>query len=271
MKIEETIRRLRMEIGDPSMPFKANYLGDGMTSDYDLPKQNIDVNSFTVTITNGATVTTLQRNIDFYLDEHQGYLQLINPVPFGSTITVTGNAWGLFTNRELTKFIDDSVRQHCANRTTKERLRTYRGFISYRETPMTLHNLPVIEESLVIMLCTINTLWTLANDAATDTDIVTAEGTNVDRLGRYRQLIGHIAELQERYERYCGQLNVGAFRTVTRKLRRVSLSTGRYVPVFEDREFDDPRWPVRELPDIDNNDLDDSGIASPLWGSYPSY
>lgn len=267
MKLEEAIRRLRMEIGDPSTSFKANFLGDGTTSDYDLPKQNIDLTSFSVTITTGASVITLQNGTDYFLNEHQGYLQLVTPVPNSSVITTIGCAWGLFTDKELTKFINDSVRQHCAERTVKERIRTYRGFISYRETPMLLANLPVIEEPLLIMLCTINTLWTLANDAATDTDIVTAEGTNVDRLGRYRQLIGHIAELQERYESYCGQLNVGAFRTVTRKLRRVSYTTGRYVPVFEDREYDDARWAVRELPQIDSYDTDDSGIPSPLWSN----
>lgn len=267
MKIEEALRRLRMEIGDPSLSFKSNYLGDGLTTDYDLPKQNIDIHSTVVAITNGATIITLQNGVDYFLNEHQGYLQLINPVPFGATITVTGNAWGLFTDRELAKFIDDSVRQHCAERTIKERMRTYRGFISYRETPMILNNLPLIEEPLLVMLATINVLWTLANDAATDTDIVTAEGTNVNRLGRYRQVIGHIAELQERYERYCGQLNVGAFRTVTRKLRRVSLTTGRLVPIYEDREFDDVRWGVRLLPQIDTYDEDDSGIPSPLWSS----
>jgi hypothetical protein len=271
MQTDEAIRRLRMEIGDPPMPFKSNYLGDGMTTDYDLPKQNIDCDNLVITITNNSTVTTLQRNVDYFINDHQGFLSLVNVVAFGATITVSGQAWGLFTDRELKKFIDDSVHQHCYGRTVKERQRTYRGFISYRETPMILANLPVIEEPLVVMLCTINTLWTLANDAATDTDIVTAEGTNVDRLGRYRQLIGHIQELQLRYEQYCGQLNVGAFRTVTRKLRRVSYTTGRYVPVFEDREYDDVRWPVRELPQIDNNDIDNSGIPSPLWNSQGTW
>jgi hypothetical protein len=125
----------------------------------------------------------------------------------------------------------------------------------------------MIEEPLLVMLATVNVLWTLANDAATDTDIQTAEGTNVDRLGRYRQLIGHIGELTDRYQEYCGQLNVGMYRTETRKLRRVSKTTGRLVPLFEDREYDDSRWPVRMLPNIDRNDVDDSGIPSPLWHS----
>lgn len=271
MEIREAIRRLRMEIGDPPRSFRANFLGDGMTTDYDLPKQNINTETLQVTLTNGASVTLLQKDIDYSLNEEQGFLSLALPVPFNAVITAAGTAWGLFTDKDLKIFIKESVRQHCEGRTVKERINTFRGFTSYQENPMGLENLPLIEESLLVTLCTINTLWTLANDAATDTDIVTAEGTNIDRLGRYRQLIGHIAELQNKYEDYCGQLNVGAFRTVSRKLRRVSYTTGRYVPVFEDREYDDPRWPVREMPQIDNYDTDDSGIPSPLWNAQGNY
>lgn len=256
-----------MEIGDPPRSFKSNYIGDGMTTDYDLPRQNIDFDDLSVFITNGATVTQLEAGTDYYIDVDQGYMSLNSPVPFGANITVNGRGWGMFTDYDLIKYVEDSVKQHCDNRTVKERMRTYRGFISYREAPMGLRNLPPIEEPLLVMLTTINVLWTLANDAATDTDISTVEGTSVNRLGRYRQLIGHIAELQERYEMYCGQLNVGAFRTVTRKMRRVSKTTGRYVPIFEDREYDDARWPVRELPQIDQYDQDDSGIPSALWNS----
>lgn len=267
MFMHEAIRKVRMEIGDPARSFQATYLGDGLTSDYDLPKQNIDDDTFTVQIINGATTTTLTLGPDYTINYQQGYLQLTNPVPSGATILAQGTAWGLFTDHELKHFVRDAVRQHCHGRTSKQRIRTFRGFISYQEEPMNLDNLPGIEEPLLVMLCTINVLWTLANDAATDTDISTAEGTTVDRLGRYRQLMGHIAELTERYQEYSGQLNVGLYRTETRKLRRVSRTTGRYVPTFEDREYDDSRWPVRELPAIDSNDIDDSGIPSPLWNS----
>lgn len=267
MDIHEAVRKLRMEIGDPPRSFQTSSIGDGMTSDYDLPKQNININTLSVSIVNGVTTTSLIQGPDYQINTDQGYLQLSKPVPNGALLVTSGTAWGLFTDEDLEKFIRESSRQHCHGRTRKERMRTSRGFITYREVPMDLFNIPEIEEPLLVMLSTINVLWTLANDAATDTDIQTAEGTSVDRLGRYRQLIGHIAELQERYERYCGQLNVGAFRTETRKLRRVSKTTGRYVPVFEDREYDDARWPVRELPNIDRNDVDDSGIPSPLWNA----
>lgn len=267
MYMHEAIKRLRMEIGDPSRSFQTQSIGDGLTSDYDLPKQNIDVDSLQISLINGSSLTNLINGPDYQINSEQGFLQLTSPVPSGALLVTSGKAWGLFTDHDLIRYINESVRQHGHGRTIKERIRTVRGFISYREVPIELYNIPEIEEPLLIMLATINVLWTLADDAATDTDIQTAEGTNVDRLGRYRQLIGHIAELQERYERYCGQLNVGVFRTETRKLRRVSMTTGRYVPTFEDREYDDARWPVRELPNIDRNDVDDSGIPSPLWNS----
>lgn len=267
MKMNEAIRRLRMEIGDPPRSFSSTYLGDGMTSDYDLPKQNIDIDTLSVQVLDGATLTTLGNGPDYQISSEQGFLQLTNPVPYGAKLIAQGTAWGLFTDRDLRGFIEDSVHQHCHGRTITERMRTFQGFISYREEEINLYNLPEIEEPLVITLATINVFWTLANDAATDTDIQTAEGTNVNRLGRYRQLMDHIQDLTEKYERYCGQLNVGLYRNEVVKLRRLSRTTGRLVPIFKEREYDDHRWPTRELPQIDSHDEDDSGIPSPLWNA----
>jgi hypothetical protein len=265
MLLTDAIARIRTEIGDPLQPFMTSTLGDGMTSLYDLPKQNIDEGSLTVTIVNGANTSVLTEDIDYDVNDELGYVQLRNAVPNGATIIMQGSAWGLFTDDDITTLINDSVNQHCLNRFIKERTRNRQGFISFRKTPMNLSNLPPIEEPLLITLTVLNTLWVLANDAATDTNIQTAEGTNVDRIARYQQLMAHIAELQERYERYCGQLNVGMFRTETLKLRRVSRTTGRLIPIFEDREYDDHAWPTRQLPPIDGPWEDDSGIPSPLW------
>lgn len=267
MLLPDMISRVRLEIGDPIQPFITSSLGDGFTSLYDLPKQNIDSVSLSVTITNGASTQNLVQSIDYTINTELGFLMLTNPVPNGATLTTGGNAWGMFTDSDLTKFINNSVLQHCHDRFVKERMRTAQGFIAYKNTPMDLSNVPMVEEPLLIMLSTINILWTLANDASTDTDIVTAEGTIVNRTARYRQLMEHINDLQERYERYCGQLNVGVFKTETLRLRRVSRTTGRLVPVFVSREYDDHTWPEREIPAIDKHDVDGSGIPSPLWNA----
>src|SRR6266478_1853032 len=131
MRIDEALRRLRMEIGDPARSFDTNSIGDGMTSDYDLPKQNIDDTSLVVTITNGSVVTTLTLGQDYQLNANQGFIRLTSPVPFGAIFSTSGKAWGLFTDRELRQYVEDSLLQHCQGRTVKERIRTYRGFISY--------------------------------------------------------------------------------------------------------------------------------------------
>lgn len=267
MQMTDLLNRVRLEIGDPYQPFKTSTLGDGMTNLYDLPKQNIDINSLTITIINGATITDLVEGIDFLINVDLGMVQLTNPTPNGATLVMQGNAWGMFTDSDLTNFLTDSVNEHCFNRTIKERLRTPQGFITYRTMPLALSNLPAIEEPLLIMLSTLNVLWVLANDAATDANIQTAEGTNVDRVSRYRQLMDHITDLQARYEQYSAQLNIGLFRMETMRQRRVSRTTNRLVPVFTDREYDDHTWPTRELPPIDSHNEDDSGIPSPLWNA----
>ena len=43
-------------------------------------------------------------------------------------------------------------------------------------------------------------------------------------------------------------------------MRRVSQTTGRLVPLFKNREYDDHRWPSRKLPEIVSRNLDNSGI-----------
>jgi hypothetical protein len=267
MQISDAIHRVRLEIGDPLQPFMTTSLGDGMTSMYDLPKQNIELHTVVVTIVNGAQTTVLVPEADYMIDPVLGYLQLNSPVPNNATLIVQGQAWSMFTDHELRMYIEDSVRQHVFGARITERYRDKYGFISYREIDKDLRNLPHVEEPLLIMLCTYNILWVLANDAATDANISTAEGTQVDRVSRYRQLMDHIMLLEERYQHYCALLNVGAFRIEMLKLRRVSRTTGRLVPLFRDREYDDHRWPVRELPPIDSTDEDGSGIASPLWNS----
>lgn len=265
MQMSDMIARVRNEIGDPLQPFMTSSLGDGMTQLYDLPKQNIDPGTLQVTIINGATTTVLSSVTDYTLNSQLGVLTLNNKVPNGATILTQGFAWGMFTDADIETQITDSVSQHCFGRTIKERMHTRQGFISYRNTPMTLDNLPPIEEPMIVTLATINTMWVLANDAATDADIATAEGTNINRTTRYAQMMGHIKDLQERYERMAAQLNVGMYRTETLKIRRVSRTTGRLVPIFVSREYDDHIWPTRQEPPIDEPWADNSGIPSPIW------
>jgi hypothetical protein len=266
--VTDIIGRVRNELGDPVQPFRTSALCDGLTSWFDLPKQQINPGSETVEVISGATTTTLATPADYTMDYQLGQLQLTAAPANNAILVVTGNAWAMFSDNDLTVYVKDAVNEHCFNREVSERRRDAHGFSVYRETPMGLANLPAIEEPLVGMLATVHALWTLANDAATDASIQTAEGTVIDRATRYQQVMNQISAMTERYQEFCGQLNVGVFRIETLQLRRTSQTTGRLVPVFKPREYDDPRWPQRELPPIDHRNDDNSGIPSPIWSTY---
>lgn len=267
MLITDLISYVRRDIGDPPENFQTNTLCDGATTWFDMPKNNINPTGLVVQLVTGAGLQTLNVGTDYTVDYENGQLSLIVPPANQATLIVTGQAWQLFTDNDLTPLLYDAVHQHCFGQTITERFRDRFGFITYRDTPKHLTNLPRMEEPLLTQLAVINVLWVLATDTSTDVDIQTAEGTSINRGQRYEQIMRQIDALTERYQQWCGELNVGVWRMETLNLRRVSRWTGRLVPIFRDREYDDHRWPVRELPQIDRRDEDNSGIPSPLWQS----
>jgi hypothetical protein len=131
---------------------------------------------------------------------------------------------------------------------------------------MDLSNLPDVEGTLVALRATIDALWALTIDASTDIDISSADGTTVPRSQRYHQLREMIDAMTARYNQLCAMLNVGLNAIEMSKIRRVSKTTNRLVPIFEDREYDDYDLPRRQLPPIDHRDEDESNIQSPIFG-----
>ena len=201
----------------------------------------------------------------YTINDALGQMYLGAFLPNNATLIVAGNSWSLFSDTELAVYCADAVNQHCFGARITERLRDFMGHIDYRETHKNLGNLPAIEVPLVVMLATVNVFWTLANDVASEVNVQTAEGTSIDRSGQYNQIMSQIGALTARYQDLCGQLNVGLYRAETLQLRRTSHTTGRLVPVFAPREYDDHKWPLRLLPTIDRRDEDNSGVASPVW------
>lgn len=205
----------------------------------------------------------------YTINDQQGQVQLAAAVPNNATLIMAGVSWSLFTDAELTTYVNDSVNQHCAGRTIKTRSLDYRGFVDYQEAPIGLDNLPPIEVPLVVMWSTINVFWTLANDVASDVNVHTAEGTSIDRSSQYQQIMGQIQSMTGRYQDLCGQLNVGVYRAETLTLRRVSRTTGRLVPGYTPQEYDDHTLPTRQLPPIDKRYEDPSGIPNRFYaGPY---
>ncbi|MFH9731868.1 hypothetical protein [Streptomyces sp. NPDC017260] len=270
-----TIARIRSEVGDLAVPFVDTFVGGDELSTYDLSETNVASVQAKVSTDSPASTVELVEDADYVVSPVQGSILLINPayapLHHGQTLIVRGTSSGMFTDEELERYVTDAITQLSYGRSTTTRYRDGHGHIRYDREPITLETLPAVEEPLVAYLASISVLWTLATDAATDIDVTTSEGTHVPRSQRYRQLMDHLGELQERYNRLAQQLNVGLARIEQFQLRRVSRTTNRLVPVFQPREYDDTSKPERLLPPIDGDTYDDeSGIPSPLhpgvWG-----
>lgn len=264
---QDIINRVRTELGDTGAPFTNTFLGTGMVSTYDLT----DFNVWNVTVTwiHNQSPIVLVLNTDYTLNTAEGRIFLqgaSSPLPQGDTIVVTGQAGGMFSDEELTDFINDATLQHVNGRTVKTRFKDSNGFIKYVTVPMDLSNLPEIEGVLVAIRASIDALWALATDASTDIDISSADGTTVPRSQRYQQIREQIDGMTARYNHLCAMLNVGLDAIEMSKIRRVSRTTNRLVPIFEDREYDDYELPRRQLPPIDARDEDESNLQSPIFG-----
>lgn len=263
---EEAVAKVRRDLGDFGQPFVDTFLGEGTTGQYDLTETNIS--AYALTSTAAGVSAVLVEGTDFNIDKVNGTLYLLgalNPLPVGTTLVLSGKTYGMFSDEELAEYVNDAFIQHAAGRSVTHRYRSTDGFIRYAEHKMTIDDLPEEEIFLVSLLATIEALWVLTTDASTDVDIETADGTHVARSARYAQMRNQIDVLTEKYQDLCAQLNVGLHRIEVFQLRRISRTTGRLVPLFAAREYDDNALPERLLPPIDKRDVDESGVASPVY------
>lgn len=151
-----------------------------------------------------------------------------------STITVSGQAYRYFTDTEIAYYINTAFTQHTQTET----------LLSGAHVTQ-LAFLPPIEEYPVVILASTLSLYTLANDASFDIDIISPDGVSIPRSERYRQLTEIMMQRKEQYVELCRMLNVGMYRIEVQTLRRISRLTNRYVPVYRPQEIDDWSIPQR--------------------------
>lgn len=230
------IDRLRLEMADFTYAFQATFEGDGVTTRLDLPHDNIATGSpFSIYLLSdpGNPYAT---PADYILDARSGWVVLTNPAPAGDTIVVDGYYSELFSDDQLGSFVDTSFTLHSHN------------------TNHTYSSLPSAEEYLIVLAAKVEAIWVMATDAAYDIDVRTVEGVSVPRSQRFAQLMALINGLKNQYNELAAALNAGPNRIEVMDLRRVSRTTGRYVPVYIDREFDDNNPPIRVFPRQDKRD-----------------
>lgn len=264
------IERVRLTLGDQLESFRDSFRGTGSKDDYNLPARNIT--SVTVfTVGGDDSIINLVENTDYTVDYTEGIIEFTTPPDVDVLYVVEGQANGIFTDAEIEQFIETALGQHLKDRTVQVRYRDGQGFIRYDRASMGIEDLPVEEEALVAMLATIEALWALSTDASTDIDVSTAEGTHIPRSQRWRQLISQIDILTQRYKELSLLMGVGLHAPEVLNMRRVSRTTGRLVPVFQEREYDEHGPPIRKLPPRSDRDVDQDGPANPYWSGGWGY
>lgn len=229
---QSLLDRVRLELNDQPSSFVYTWPNDGSLS-FQVDYRPLNASSLIV----AAGTTALVTPGDYTVDERSGTIKLTaaQTVP----VTVAGVAYSLFTDADLTTFINTAVSQHLHNRTDD---------LGY---PMTISTLPPIEDYLVAVLAVVQALWALATDASFDIDIHTPEGVSIPRSERYQQLMAMIGQRQAQYQSMAAQLNVGLARIEISNLRRVSRTTNRLIPEYVEQEINDNRPPRQVFPPID--------------------
>lgn len=270
MTVEANIlKAVRTELGDLVEPFRDSFRGDGEQVNWDISARNLIEDSVLVieidTVADPRVTTTLVPDTDYLLDAYQGEITFVVAPPEDRLVWITGNAYGIFTDDELTSFLDAAIGQHLLNRTVERRYRDGHGFIKYERVPMELADLPATENILLVLLTAIEALWALSTDASMDIDVQTAEGTSIPRTQRYRQIVAQIDLLEQRYLKVSLAMGVGLYAPEVLELTRRSKTTGRLVPSFQEREYDENGPPIRKKLRINTRDSDPDGPYSPWW------
>lgn len=242
--LEQLMARTRLELADLKEPFYETFTASGQGSRFDLKVENVET-FFLYPEGNPAGVLTA--GTDYVLESNRGIVTFTNPPVAGSRFVAEGDSAKFFTDAELEVFVREAFDLHTRN----------------RNPSISMNALPTTEVLLVAILAQIEAIWVLKSSAAYDVNIHAPEGMFIPRGQRFQQLNMLLQEAEQRYKELSQALGVGLYAIEMFTLRRVSRLTGRYVPVYIDREVDDTRPPQRVFPTVGNQfaELPDSSVA----------
>lgn len=226
---EALIQRVRMEMSDLKRPFYEVVTSSGV-SRLDLQAENLESVFLYPKDSPGALIDPTTYSVD----NAAGRIFFDTPPAYGTMLVVEGESSHLFSDEEFEVFVDSAFLKHTNN----------------RNPALNFSTLPPVEEHLVAILAKIEALWVLLTSAAYDINIHAPEGMFVPRAQRYQQLRELLQMTEAQYKELSNALGVGLYTVEMLTLRRVSRLTGRYIPIYLDREVDDTRPAQRVFPEV---------------------
>ena len=197
-----------------------------------LPHPLIMKSALQVYLTTTADPPVTSLTTSWQLDDRNGLVKLNNSTDLGKRCLVAGYHYTWFSDSDLGFYLSKSVNEM-----------TYSG--SYSIDTM----LPA-QRDVVMLGGVVNALWSLAMELSLDIDVSTPEGMFIPARQRFTQVLQMLQSWEKQYADKAAMLNMGLGALEVFRLRRVAYMTGRYVPVYQEREYDDPFPPDRLYPPI---------------------
>lgn len=238
----DVVTGVRAKLRDFPKMFQTDILGDGIAQIFEFPVVVVEPTTLIVQSINPFPATpvikALVSGVDYTLDAWNGMLMLTaGPLTQGWTLNVQGTHYQWFLDSMIiteaqwwTQVLDDSQQDnyYFANLTTTD---------------------PRFE--LTVRGVLVGCLWSLLIEASLDIDVRNPEGVDIPTSQRFAQLNQLVQVWEQRYHDLSDRLNIGIDRIEMTSLRRMSLSTGKLVPLYKEMEFDDQATPQRLYPLID--------------------
>lgn len=177
------------------------------------------------------------------LDERNGLLKLTDATALGKRVLVTGYHFNWFLDSDLDFFASKVW-----------------GEMSYYDD-LRLIGLEPAQLEVIQLGTVVQALWSLLVELSLDIDVSTPEGMFIPARQRYTQVLQMMQGFEAQYTAKASLMNMGLGGLSQFRLRRVAYLTGRYVPVYKEREIDDHRPPERIYPPIPEGGPSDSSVG----------
>jgi len=256
----------RLRLRDLPRPFIARQTCSGVAFRFELPVENVSAPNLQVVLTDttaGGT-TSLNLGFDFVLDEHGGVLVFSNAPAAGILLVAQGTYYRDLLPPELDLYVRTAYIQHTYGMDQQWEGTIDQGYPPYPgPPPLAVDGQPSaygtpkpmmiseVEEYPISILVTIMALWDMAVGIAQQHDVHTPDGVTIPIGQTWNQIMKMIEGLDAQYKALSAALGVGLYRITQSRLRRVSRTTKRLVPIYRSKEYDDITWPQREMPEID--------------------
>jgi hypothetical protein len=186
------------------------------------------------------------------LDARNGVLKITDTSALNKVLLVNGYHYSWF--------LDSDLAFHASQ---------VWGEMSYYDD-LSLSSLQPAQAEVVEYGIVVHALWSLLIELSLDIDVYTPEGMNIPARQRYTQVWQMLQAFEAEYQSKASLMNMGLGALSQFDLRRIALMTGRYVPVYVNREFDDPRPPTRVYPPIPSGAPDDTEVQVSTWDTNTS-